>query len=72
MFFCPGVSPLSIRIYKLVNELKIEKEYLWELCDKLNIVAKGKSALASISDEDALRVREYVSSLKSDSDKCHK
>ena len=63
---------MSTRIYALAKELKIEKENLWELCDKLNIVTNGKSALASISDEDALRVREYVSSLKSDSDKGHK
>ena len=58
---------MSTRIYALAKELKIEKENLWELCDKLNIVTNGKSALASISDEDALRVREFFSSQKSDS-----
>lgn len=38
-----------------------------ELCSELNIVTKGSSALASISDEEAVRVREYILSRKSGS-----
>ena len=36
-----------------------------ELCNELNIVTKGSSALASISDEEAVRVKEYIQSKKS-------
>ncbi|MBR0192798.1 MAG: translation initiation factor IF-2 [Thermoguttaceae bacterium] len=55
------------RVYTLAKELKIEAKDLMELCSKLNIVTKGSSALASISDEDAVRVREHLSSQKSSS-----
>ena len=58
---------MSIRVYALANDLKIDKEDLWDLCNKLNIVTKGKSALASISDEDAARVRETFLSQRSSS-----
>ena len=60
---------MPIRVYALAKDLKIDKEDLYDLCRKLDITLNGKSALASLSAEDALRVKEYVSSRKSDSDK---
>ena len=56
---------MSIRVYALAKDLKIESKDLQDLCNDLNIVTKGK--LSSISDEDAERVREYYRSKKSDS-----
>ena len=58
---------MAIRIYALAKELDITRDDVTDLCDKLKIVANGKSALASMSDQDAERIRKYVLSQKSDS-----
>lgn len=52
---------MSIRVYALAKELNVDKNYLRNLCSNLQIGTKGNSALACISDEDAVRVKEYLS-----------
>lgn len=51
---------MSIRIYALAKELEFENKFIMDLCNKIGIPTKGSSALASISDEDAVRVKEYL------------
>lgn len=51
---------MSIRVYALAKELKVDNKSLMDLCGSIGIVTKGKSALASISDEDAVKVKEHV------------
>ena len=53
---------MSIRIYALAKELKMDGIALRNLCSKLNIDLHGGSALTSISDEKAARIRQYVAS----------
>ena len=62
--FRQGACQMAIRVYALVKELKIERSDLMELCRELKIFPKGASALASFSDEDAARIREYIKSGK--------
>ena len=57
---------MSIRIYALAKELKMNGIDVRALCSKLNInLHGGGSALTSISDEEAARIRQYVASLTS-------
>ncbi len=51
---------MSIRVYALAKELNVDKNDLMNLCSNLNIGTKGNSALACISDADAIRVKEYL------------
>lgn len=52
---------MSIRIYALAKELKIENKALMDVCADVGISIKGSSALASLSDEDASRIRVHLS-----------
>lgn len=49
---------MSIRIYALAKELKIDNKTLMDLCGSIGVMMQSSSALGSISDEDAQRVRE--------------
>ncbi len=60
MAFRQGVCRLSIRVYALAKELKVDNKFIMDLCSTIGIPTKGSSALASISDEDAVRVKEYL------------
>ena len=50
---------MPIRIYSLAKQLKIDSKELVEVCNRAGVPGKG-SALASLSDEEADRVREYL------------
>ncbi len=54
------VKDLSVRIYALAKELKVDSKVLVEACNKAGIEGKG-SALASLTDEEAAAVRAYLS-----------
>jgi translation initiation factor IF-2 len=51
---------LPIRIYALAKELKIDNKILVDICTKAGITGKG-SALASLTDEEAAKLKEYMS-----------
>ena len=51
---------MSIRVYALAKELQVDNKSLMGLCSSIGIIPKGKSALASISDEDAVKVKAHV------------
>jgi len=50
---------LPARIYALAKELKIDSGELSEICSKAGITGKG-SALASLSDEEVTKLKEYI------------
>jgi translation initiation factor IF-2 len=50
---------LAVRIYSLAKELKLDSKDLVDLCAKAGITGKG-SALASLTDEEADRLKAYV------------
>lgn len=50
---------MPARIYELAKELKIDSAELSEVCSKAGIVGKG-SALASLSDEEVTKLKEYM------------
>ncbi|QGJ72133.1 Translation initiation factor IF-2 [Planctomycetales bacterium 10988] len=50
---------MSIRIYKLAKELKLDSKRLVEVCPKVGITGKG-SALASLTEEEADKVKSYI------------
>ncbi len=52
---------MALRIYALAKELNIDSKILVELCLKAGVTGKG-SALASLTDEEAVKVRAYLSS----------
>lgn len=52
---------MSIRIYALAKELKIDNKALMDVCSEVGISIKGSSALASLSDEDAAKIRVHLS-----------
>ena len=52
---------MAVRIYALAKELKIDSKILVEMCPKAGVTGKG-SALASLTDEEADKVRAFVSS----------
>jgi translation initiation factor IF-2 len=51
---------LPIRIYALAKELKIDNKILVDICTKAGITGKG-SALASLTDEEAAKLKAYMS-----------
>ena len=51
---------MSIRIYALAKELKIDNKDLMEACTKLGVSIKGSSALASLAEEDVDKIRHYL------------
>ncbi len=52
---------MSIRIYALAKELKVDNKALMDMCTDVGISIKGSSALASLSDEDAAKIRQHLS-----------
>ena len=50
---------MAVRIYTLAKELKIDSKELVELCTRAGIQDKG-SALASMSDEEVAKLREFI------------
>ena len=52
---------MPIRIYALAKELNIDSKELVDVCKKAGIPGKG-SALASLDDDEAVKVREYLTS----------
>jgi translation initiation factor IF-2 len=50
---------LSIRIYALAKELKLDSKILMDQCVKAGITGKG-SALATLTEEEAVKLKEYV------------
>lgn len=51
---------MSVRIYALAKELKIDSKELVEICPKAGISGKG-SALASLDDDEVAKIKAYVS-----------
>ncbi len=54
---------MAVRIYTLAKELNLDSKVLVEICDKAGITGKG-SALASLSDEEVVRIKAAVSGPK--------
>jgi translation initiation factor IF-2 len=52
---------VAIRIYTLAKELKLDSKELVELCTRAGIQDKG-SALASLTDEEVSKLREFMAS----------
>ncbi len=50
---------MAVRIYTLAKDLQVDSKDLVDLCKKAGITGKG-SALASLTDEEAQRVTDYV------------
>ncbi len=50
---------MAVRIYTLAKELKIDSKELVELCTRAGIQDKG-SALASMSDEEVAKLKEFI------------
>ncbi len=55
---------MPVRIYSLAKDLKVDSKDLVDLCKKAGITGKG-SALASLSDEEAQRMTDYVKNMSS-------
>jgi translation initiation factor IF-2 len=56
-----GGRGVAVRIYTLSKELKIDSKELVDLCTRAGIQDKG-SALASMSDEEVAKLKEYIAS----------
>jgi translation initiation factor IF-2 len=52
---------LAVRIYSLAKELKFDSKELVDICAKAGITGKG-SALASLADDEVVRLKEYLAS----------
>ena len=52
---------MPVRIYALAKELNIDGKDLVAICERAGITGKG-SALASLSDEEADKVKNYLAS----------
>jgi translation initiation factor IF-2 len=50
---------LAVRIYSLAQELSIDAKELVEVCNRAGVTGKG-SALASLSDDEVARVKEFL------------
>ncbi|HET6884146.1 MAG TPA: translation initiation factor IF-2, partial [Pirellulales bacterium] len=50
---------MSVRIYALAKELGIDSKECVDLCAKAGVTGKG-SALASLTDEEEVKVRAYI------------
>jgi translation initiation factor IF-2 len=57
---------VPVRIYSLAKDLKVDSKDLVDLCKKAGITGKG-SALASLTDEEAQRMTDYVRNMSSGS-----
>lgn len=55
---------MPVRIYSLAKDLKVDSKELVDLCKKAGITGKG-SALASLTDEEAQRMTDYVRNMSS-------
>ena len=51
---------MPVRIYSLAKELKLDSKILVDICTSAGVTGKG-SALASLTDEEADRVKAYLS-----------
>jgi translation initiation factor IF-2 len=51
---------VAVRIYTLAKELKLDSKELVEICSRAGIHDKG-SALASLSDDEVAKLREFIS-----------
>ncbi|MEX0676623.1 MAG: translation initiation factor IF-2, partial [Pirellulales bacterium] len=51
---------MPVRIYSLAKELKLDSKVLVDICTSAGVTGKG-SALASLTDEEAERVKAYLS-----------
>jgi len=58
-----GRVALPVRIYALAKELKLDSKVVVDLCKKAGIAGKG-SALASLSDEEAAKLRDFINKPK--------
>ncbi|MEX1224022.1 MAG: translation initiation factor IF-2 N-terminal domain-containing protein, partial [Pirellulales bacterium] len=52
---------MPVRIYSLAKELKLDSQELSDICAKAGITGKG-SALASLTDEEAEKLKQYIAS----------
>ena len=52
---------MAVRIYSFAKELKLDSKELANICTKVGITGKG-SALASLTDEEVVKVRDFISS----------
>ncbi len=52
---------MPVRIYSLAKELKLDSKVLVDICTSAGVTGKG-SALASLTDEEADRVKAFISS----------
>ncbi|MEX2093119.1 MAG: translation initiation factor IF-2 N-terminal domain-containing protein, partial [Pirellulales bacterium] len=50
---------MAVRIYALAKELKLDSKELVDVCTNAGLPGKG-SALASLTDEEAERIRQFV------------
>jgi translation initiation factor IF-2 len=50
---------LAVRIYSLAKELKLDSKDLVDLCTRAGVPGKG-SALASLTDEEVVKVKAFV------------
>ncbi len=50
---------MAVRIYALAKELKLDSKDLVDICAKAGVLGKG-SALASITEEEAERIRQFL------------
>lgn len=50
---------MSVRIYALAKDLKLDSKDLVTICNKIGITGKG-SALASLEDDEVARVKKYL------------
>ena len=50
---------MAIRIYALAKELKVDSKELVDICTSAGITGKG-SALASLSEEEAEKLRNHL------------
>ena len=51
---------MPVRIYALAKELNVDSKELVEVCNRAGVTGKG-SALASLSDDEVAKVKEYLS-----------
>ena len=56
---------MPIRIYALAKDLQIDSKELVDICTKAGIPGKG-SALASLNDDEVVRVKAFLASYRRD------
>ncbi len=62
---------MPVRIYSFAKELGIDNKKILEVCEKLGLKGKG-SALASLTDDEATKVKSYLEGDNQDSQKSGK